>query len=228
MKRFLFSFILLLIYSTTTYAQVGIGTTNPTKDLDIDGELRIRNLPSQPVGNSNLLTTDDDGNIGRTSSFLLSNVETDIAAANVDRRVVGVTTVNNVNLGLSVSVTIPANKETIVIINYSVPIGLESFTQPARSYYGIRFLKDGVEAEAGSRKYTCNINGSTSNMITVSNVFTETFASSPVERTIVYSLNGYIEQRDSGTHTYRFNMWDPVGTNYNWGRATIIKQVYTK
>jgi hypothetical protein len=47
----------------TSNAQVGINTTNPTKELDINGELRIRSLPQLPVGD--LLTSDASGNIGR-------------------------------------------------------------------------------------------------------------------------------------------------------------------
>ncbi|KAA3622855.1 MAG: hypothetical protein DWP94_07315 [Flavobacterium sp.] len=47
----------------TSNAQVGINTTNPTKELDINGELRIRSLPQLTDGD--VLTTDASGNIGR-------------------------------------------------------------------------------------------------------------------------------------------------------------------
>ena len=46
MKKLNILFFIILSY-TNLFSQVGIGTTSPTKDLDINGELRIRNLPSK-------------------------------------------------------------------------------------------------------------------------------------------------------------------------------------
>ncbi|HLW32395.1 MAG TPA: hypothetical protein VKX40_09040 [Aequorivita sp.] len=229
MKQFFLVKILLFVTSLG-FSQVGINTTNPTKDLDINGELRIRNLPVQ-TGDF-LLGADHDGNIGKTSVFLISDINSIAASQNVDITISPnqAKTLDNIDLGLSLPVTIPANREAMVIISYSVPMGLSTFSSP-RGYYGIRFLRDGTEAEVGSRKHTVMDRPNNSNMVSVSNIYTEKFASSPIERIINYTLNGYIEHFSSDiSNTYRFNMWspDPLVHNYNWGKAVISKQVYLK
>ena len=50
-------FALFLFCSFNLLAQVGIGTTAPTADLDIDGTVRVRSL------SSGTLTSDADGNL---------------------------------------------------------------------------------------------------------------------------------------------------------------------
>jgi hypothetical protein len=218
--------VIILIYSSIVYSQVGIGTTNPTKELDINGELRIRNVPVTTTS-TDLLTVDVDGNVAKLNVFFVSDVNSTIATTNVDFTSSGVNTINNIDLGLSTSVFIPRNTEAFVIISYSVPIGISSFTSP-EGYYGIRFLKDGVEAQQGSRKFTFITSTASANMVTVSNTYTENFSSVGFDRTIIYSINGYIEQDTNGSHTYRFNMWQPTGPNFNWGRGSISKIVYVK
>lgn len=230
MKK-LFPSVILAFTISLVSAQVGINTTNPTKDLDINGELRIRNLPSQT--DNTLLTTDSDGNIGKSRVYVISDINSTIATENVDVPLAPNTITqirNSIDLGLSTTVTIPANKEAFVVITYSVPIGLSTFTSP-KGYYGIRFIKDDVEVPAGSRKFSIYMKEDTANVVAVSNTYTEVFQSSPTERIISYDLNGYIEQLPCEVpNTYRFNMWasESSGHNFNWGRAVITKQVYIK
>lgn len=223
--------LLCFCFCNLSFSQVGINTTEPTKDLDINGELRIRNLPLNNAATS-FLTTDGNGNISKSQSFVLWEVDSQVASDPVNYSTNANIIVDNIDLGLSLVVSIPANVEARVIINYSVPMGVSSFTEPV-GYYGIRFLKDGVEALSGSRKFSVLNNSDnqeeTANMITVSNVYTENFGVSTIDRTITYTLNGYVEQLRSGTlHNYRFNMWDTNPPNFNWGRATITKTVYIK
>lgn len=61
------SALVLLFTINLAIAQVGINTVNPTKTLDINGELRVRNIPdtNNPI---NLLATDADGNVGKISA----------------------------------------------------------------------------------------------------------------------------------------------------------------
>lgn len=230
MKQLLLN-VFLTIFPYLLLSQVGIGTNNPTKDLDINGELRVRNLPI--LTSSELLTTDQNGNIGKYQSFLLHEVGSSIATNNVDYTKSGAGIINNINLGLSQSVTIPANKEAVIIINYSVPVGIAYLGGlPNVGYYGIRFLKNGVEEQSGSRKFSIINNYSstntTANMVSINNTYIENVTASSLTRTFVFSLNGYIEQIDSFANTYRFNMWSSTGQNYNWGKAIIIKTVYLK
>lgn len=64
-KATLVFFILLINFS---YAQVGVGTTAPTKDLDINGELRIRNVPYATSSGNAILSVDTSGNVSKLRS----------------------------------------------------------------------------------------------------------------------------------------------------------------
>lgn len=64
MKAFIISFA--VIFSNLVLCQtgnVGINTQTPTKNLDINGELRIRMLPNSSSSADNYLVTDSDGNV---------------------------------------------------------------------------------------------------------------------------------------------------------------------
>ncbi len=226
-NKYLF-FALFLFFTFSILAQVGIGTTSPTKDLDVNGEVRIRNLPT--ITDPTFLASDVNGNVGAVSIYTLYDINLDIASSNVDTSISGLSTINNLNLGLSISTTIPANKEAIIIVNYSVPMGVSSFTTSG-GYYGIRFIRNGVEEQAGSRKNTIFSETSSfpsARMVTISNIYVDTITASTVPQVINYELNGYIEQLSTGTHTYRFNMWSNTGNNFNWGFGTLSATVYVR
>ena len=216
-------FAVLVLINFLAYSQVGIGTASPTKDLDINGELRIRNLPY--LTDSEFLACDNLGNIGKYRPMLISDISSVIASSDIDVLINTSTIINNINLGLSTTIFIPANKEAI-IIDYSVPIGISSFTTPI-GYYGITFLKNGSEEAAGSRKFSINTNEN-ANMVTINNHYVENYASSSTDRYVTYSLNGYVETHNNSLNTFRFNMWNPLGDNYNWGKATLSKIVYLR
>jgi len=56
--------IVLLLGTVYSFSQVGIGTDRPTKELDINGEIRIRTL-NQGAVNDVLLSADTNGNVRR-------------------------------------------------------------------------------------------------------------------------------------------------------------------
>lgn len=223
MYKLLISGVFLFI-GNLCLSQVGIGTASPTKELDVNGQLRIRNLPY--LIDSEFLACDNLGNIGKYRPMLISDISSVIASSNIDILINTSTIRNNINLGLSTTIFIPANKEAIIIIDYSVPIGISSFTTPI-GYYGITFLKNGSEEAAGSRKFSINTNEN-ANMVTVFNHYVENYTSSSTDRYITYSLNGYVETHNNSLNTFRFNMWNPLGDNYNWGKATLSKIVYLR
>ncbi|AEW86136.1 hypothetical protein B0A78_11910 [Flavobacterium columnare NBRC 100251 = ATCC 23463] len=217
----------------TSTGNLGIGTSSPTSTLDVNGSLRIRNIPVT-TSSTQILTSDANGNIGTFNTHLLSDVDGIVALNPVSYSIASPGIVNNLNLGLSTSVSLPANKNCIIIINYSVPVGISNFPkEEVIGYYGIRFLKNGTEAEAGSRKSTIVNNyeappstGSTANMSTITNTYIEKFTTGASPVNITYSLNGYIEYYSYFNSNFLFNMWSSSPPNYNWGRATITKQVY--
>lgn len=165
----------------------------------------------------------------QTTDYQLLGVFTDTATAPVGQIALpSGTTVNNIDLGLSVSVTIPANNTAKIVVDYSVPMGtgVQYTGVPITGYFGIRFLKDGIEAPEGSRKFTLPEGTTGSEMVSVSGKFNDTFnntSASPV--TVTYTLNGYAE---SNSYPVRFNMWSATGSNFNWGKASMAATVFTK
>ncbi len=70
MKTFLRTLIIISI-STGSYAQVGIGTTNPTASLDVNGNMRIRTTvlnTSDSSAKDSLLVVNGSGTVGRVSA----------------------------------------------------------------------------------------------------------------------------------------------------------------
>lgn len=61
-KKYIFIAVLLLI-SSKTLAQVGINSPSPTKTLDVNGEMRVRVIPSTAATGKSVLSADNDGNI---------------------------------------------------------------------------------------------------------------------------------------------------------------------
>ncbi|AZA84153.1 hypothetical protein C1637_16830 [Chryseobacterium lactis] len=157
------------------------------------------------------------------SSFVLSDILSVVATSPVDQPAAG--TVNNTDLGLSQPVVIPANSTAKIIVDYSVPMGTTGTATPA-GYFGVRFLKDGTEQPAGSRKFTVPNTGAGSNMVSVSGKFTEQIVNSTAsDVTVTYTLNGYTEGTNQNT---RFNMWQTSGSNLNWGRANMAVTIFVK
>lgn len=63
--------IVFFLLSIPTLAQVGIGTTEPTATLDINGTLRIREFPEETnvaIAKDSILVISRDGNVSRISS----------------------------------------------------------------------------------------------------------------------------------------------------------------
>ncbi|MDR6459492.1 hypothetical protein J2786_002599 [Chryseobacterium vietnamense] len=164
------------------------------------------------------------------SDFVLSQVVALAATAPVDQAAAGVgNIVDTVNLGLSATVVVPANSTAKILMTYTVPMGtfpLNNSNTVVNGYFGIRFLKNGVEAPEGSRKYSVPYSDSGSHMMSVSGSFSETVVnngSSPLN--VVYTLNGYVEGTVTGT---RFNMYASSGDNFNWGKGSLSGTVFAK
>ncbi|GHC52370.1 hypothetical protein [Ulvibacter litoralis] len=228
------STLLFLIISVQTFSQVGINTTEPMATLDVNGDLRIRQLDEE--SGSHVLSINSEGKVSKFKAFLLYDADETVATQSVSEFIVGQNTVDNLDLGLQISVTIPANTESKVIINYSVPMGTAVGQNPGKTYIGIKFTKDGTEQPQGSRKFTLipveyDSTNNISSMGTITNTYIENFTSHHEDRIIVYELKGYIEQHDPGgsdMKLYKFNMWSNGSDNYNWGKGSIAYQTYAK
>ncbi|WP_299767134.1 hypothetical protein [uncultured Dokdonia sp.] len=235
MKKLLI--VTMLAVASFANAQIGVNTTEPTKTLDVNGELRIRTTPVEGATPATTLAVDNNGNVVKSNRLSLYDIAT-IEAANSIRTTLssGTETVNNIDIGLAQTITIPANYEAVIKVTYSVPMGAEVEDMPLGTYMGIRFLKNGVEAQAGSRKFSLPLQGDAAGhssqiakMNTLSALYTEILSATSSDRTFTFSLNGYIEQNEEIENiTYVFNRYAQSGENYNWGNANMTVEVYIK
>lgn len=68
-----FLLISLILLGIHGFSQVGIGTDAPTKDLDINGELRIRTINNGDVPTDGVILTDANGVVKKTTPSNLIN-----------------------------------------------------------------------------------------------------------------------------------------------------------
>ncbi|MDR6457423.1 hypothetical protein J2786_000516 [Chryseobacterium vietnamense] len=227
---------------------LGIGTSTPAQKLEVNGNIKFNAVPNaSSVDNSDrimVLQSDGTGKKVPLSSLQPANTYTPrgvfVASPSnpvtyaLNQTYPGGATINNIDLNYAISVHVPANTSSLIIFNYSVPTGLTDSTgniaqMPTSGFFyqGIRFVRNGVEAPTGSRKFRQNV------VSTISGTYTETYnnnTSSPVY--ITFRLDGYLElapgvQFPSGTFA-RFNMNKASGENYNWGKGTLVLQQFDK
>ncbi|MGE8512235.1 MAG: hypothetical protein ACN6N7_05980 [Chryseobacterium culicis] len=128
--------------------------------------------------------------------------------------------------GFSQTVTIPANKDAKVVINYSIPVGTPVGVTP-NGYYGITMLRNNVEVQAGSRKSTQipNSAGAGSSVVSINGMYANNIAASSTAQTFTYSLNAYLENSNTPV---LFGMNSATGNNFNWGYGYWTVTVYIK
>lgn len=233
--------LLVLLIPFISFAQlgrVGIETVNPTKTLDVNGELRVRELP---LVNGSLLSSDTLGNVGVSGfSFGLYSVS---ASAPVEVRTTGpfgrTSIIRGIDLGMVLPVTIPAGTTAKILVSYFVPFGVVTSPETLSCYQGTILFRNGTEVPGASTKFQmdeqhpiaalANVNG-TFRMANITTTYLDTYdntGSSPA--ILTYSLKGYVEEYYSSDNnvTYRFNMWSATGDNFNWGKSVMVIQVIT-
>lgn len=65
---------IVLLFTACAFAQVGVGTTTPTAALDINGDTRIRTIPTTSataIAKDSVLSADKNGNVKRITSKMI-------------------------------------------------------------------------------------------------------------------------------------------------------------
>lgn len=211
---------------------MGVGTTSPGNKLEINngttaGAVKIIDGTQ---GTGKVLTSDANG-VGTWQSIGSTAIVKVVASQPVD--VTG--SADNINLGLTRTITIPAGRNAIVSVFNNVPAGLNtevSLNQIPNAYMGTRLMRNGIDTEEGSRKFSLPAFGNSASTIVPMNhivgQFTETIVAANTDQVITYETQGYVEQWSTNngyTPTYRFNMWAASGDNFDWGKASMIVSV---
>jgi len=223
-----------MLWSFSCTAQVGIATTDPTAALDVNGDLRVRDLP---LSSGHILTTDVNGNIGKR----LAERELYKASASAPVNVTlprGQINRNSIALGLVVDVVLPPNSRNVIQLDYLVPVGNTKFVNDLEAYVGANLVKDGNLLSEGTSKHALTLREATASGVRgiyrithIAGAYVEQLinaTNNPV--TVRYEVRGYVEQASSGDNSnpYRFNMWSASGNNFNWGRAFVAVVVESR
>lgn len=236
MKTSICLFYFLL--SITVFSQVGINTTNPTKMLDVDGEVRVRNIPE--MMKDSILVSDGKGNVGHRN---IASITTQGITFDYDKKyavrtstpngnsiynrytntsglyiTTGSTTHPFVELNLSIDVNIPINTKAIVTVDYIVPMGVVGQHTQVNGYLGTTFFKNGLRKPEADRKFSLNqmfkINNQSNHSHANMNYATAQYVEIVINDTQsiitnTFEVKGYIEQAYANDDTlYRFNNWE--------------------
>jgi hypothetical protein len=241
--------IICTILVQSVDAQVGINTTAPTQTLDVNGNARVRTMTDI---NTNALNqqynrkvmADGNGNLG----FIINSTPTvpwqfsdnmyAVLAAPISSSIAE----GRVSLNFNIPVTIPANTQAQIVINYNMPVRHSNREVGTIGYIGCTLYKSvnngaDTELEMGSRKYTVPgyYNRGASSAASAYGLPIAGFAVDIVSNTgttpmnIVYKVEGYIEGNNPAVSTITFGMYAAApDNNYNWGRGALTAQIFTK
>jgi hypothetical protein len=150
--------LLFLVFNfTLIYSQVGIGTTSPTADLDVNGTLRIRTTStylSESAAKDSILVSDDLGNISRISSkkIIESHIKTFIKGNFSSGSVIGLSLVSNTAIIPFGTVDFDVNSEYSTVTNvftakqdgiYDIYVQIKASGIGVTTNYGVQILKNG-------------------------------------------------------------------------------------
>lgn len=222
-----------LLFTLCTWAQVGIYTTDP----NINSALDIRYKPlfleiANPLTSGDIMAIAPSGEVGRYNGsvgIMAGRQESEYFPPNQVVQIVSNNTYfnNNINLGLSTIVIIPANSTVHVRVEYSTPIGCKTSNSYPAGYIGCRMLVDGVLSKEATGKFSFSqLNtqpGNSFEVFKISGSHTETYTNnSPLSDMVIYEVVGILSIGDIQVLPTEFYwiMWDPIN-NYDQGFGFI-------
>lgn len=232
----------LCIFSTSlAFGQVGIGVTLPEKELDVKGDIRFRDI--QPIHNSpdvseydRQLVVSKEGDLatvpifGEPNAYRLRNVYYKNMNAPVKSNVKETNRQSDLNLGLEIKVSIPPYTESLILIDYSVPIMITATVDASIfGYLGITFKKDTAELDQASRKNTLptHFNMPAGGFAVSGKAVDAVINKTGKTITHTYKAVGYIEENKQN-RMVTFGMYSNTGANYNWGKGAMTIQVFDR
>ena len=230
--------------TVVTFAQVGIGLENPTTDLDVKGDVRMRQL-ANPISYNRTILANEEGDLAffdqGEDTYSVKDVLYKLLNNNVTTQRTFATNINPsssfplIELGMDLTVEIKPFTTTAVAMEYNVPVTSVLFSNAAKvpSYMGITMVRkeNGLldELEEGSRKFTLfnvPVNYQSRRYISmpVSGKATDIVVNNTRQtRYITYSAKGYIE---NGSGDMYFG--NPLSDFNYYGSGVFIIQVYEK
>lgn len=230
MKNLQYIYILILVFIfSNCWGQVGIGVENPEVDLDVNLNTKLsglKDVSGDLLAYDKILFADKDGNLG----YQKRNVDAYIYRNSYFEKMTAYYRIsNNLSpLGLTVSIPIPANGQSLVEINYSVSVmngtasnasivlsreenGSETFLYEATRSFS---FADGYSSAASAKGRA------------ISNIhYDEITNNSNTIKNVTYRLYGIVSQNNAQFGMWNNNTTDPR-SNFNWGRGSININVF--
>lgn len=201
-----------IFFAITLKAQVGIKTTEPSRDLDVNGTLRTRTITDKS-GDTNydrVLIADANGNVDYVQKSKLHQPYAELF---------NVTTLpsvfinSNTNASTITTQTITLAKPALVLVNFSVPITLTAASTDGRAH----ILRTHLLVDNNAK-------------VKATNIYTNTPSSGSNLSGIFYNTGSYSIELPAGNHTIALEGFcvenisctqggNPPGTNF---QATAI------
>ncbi|WP_158963398.1 hypothetical protein [Myroides fluvii] len=157
-KKIIFS-VLFLFLSFISYAQIGIGTEEPTYEFETKGTVRFQDLEQQSqYTHYRQVRSDDEGRLTAIQFYQNGLIFKNIVKQFMTNVVI-VPVAMPQDLGVKLTVEVDAHSETTVILTYNVPIYLNVNTASVYPHFGgVQLIKtEGIQTQimhGGSRKFS--------------------------------------------------------------------------
>lgn len=235
-------YFLIMFYSLSTIAQVGIGIEDPKAAVHIAKGIKfkdLRNVDEAMVDYSQHLIADEKGNLavftGLPTSLMFKNVTTK-KMENIVYITKEDVTDNSYNqyteksLDLATELIIPANKTYVLELTYSIPAIYASSGNP-KGEYGVFLKKKLPASEFEKISESVRIFSSshktptlaTANGRAISCTYVDTISNNTnKEIIVVYDIYGFTENIYLGNYSINFGAYNVEGNNYNWGKGLFL------
>ncbi|MDM1406679.1 hypothetical protein [Myroides sp. DF42-4-2] len=226
--KYKYSLAILLLMSTLTFAQVGIGVAQPEAALDINVQTKFSGLPDvsdRQEEYNHFLFLDQEGYVGAKVKEEGNFIYRTSYFSKMPARIVA-RAPNRINLNADITIEVPPYAKFLIELHYSVPV--MTGTNGNLMVHVSRQINTATEAfiNEASRGYSppsAYIGTGTANGRAVANTYYDAIenpSNTPIK--ITYRMYG----ETKGTPT-QFGMFaGGTGNNYNWGRGSMNINVF--
>ena len=142
MKNCIIFLLYGLLACSNSYAQIGVGTEQPTYEFEVKGNVRFRDLEEKSENTHyRQVRSDNEGRLTAIQGYPEGMGFENITKAFMPN-VVSVVTGENKNLGIDLHVSLKPHSEQIVVLTYNIPIYLNNAVSSIIPHFaGIRMVK---------------------------------------------------------------------------------------
>ena len=135
-KNKITTLLFVLLACSISYAQVGIGTEQPTYDFEVKGTVRFRDLEAQsPYTHYRQVRSDSEGHL-TAIQHSPSGMDFENIAKSFMTSPVAIAVGSSARLGLELNISLTPHTETTVVLTYNIPIYLNTAISNVIPHFG--------------------------------------------------------------------------------------------